>query len=108
MSLSSPFWRRGFGNRRIGQALSAAGIAEEIRTEVRAGEAAERRAALALAAKRRFGPFGGAELDRTARDKQIAAMLRAGHSFDTARALVTAGDVKAAQDWAGSDEGDDE
>ena len=97
---SGALLRRGFGNRRIGQALNAAGIAEEIRVEVRAGEAAERRAALALASKRRFGPFGDAELDRSARDKQIAAMLRAGHSFDTARALVGASDVKAAQDWA--------
>lgn len=104
---SGALLRRGFGNRRIGQALSAAGIAEEIRTEVRAGAAAERSAALALASKRRFGPFGSAVLDRPARDKQIAAMLRAGHSFDTARALITAGDIKAAQDWAAAaDEGD--
>lgn len=97
---SGALLRRGFGNRRIGQALNAAGIAEEIRVEVRAGAAAERSAALALAAKRRFGPFGASELDRPARDKQIAAMLRAGHSFDTARALVGASDVKMAQDWA--------
>ena len=104
---SGALLRRGFGNRRIGQALSAAGIAEEIRTEVRAGVAVERSAALALATKRRFGPFGGAELDRPARDKQIAAMLRAGHSFDTARALVTASNVQAAQDWAAAaDEAD--
>ena len=105
---SGALLRRGFGNRRIGQALSAAGIAEEIRAEVRAGEVAERRAALALARKRRFGPFGSAELDRPARDKQIAAMLRAGHSFETARSLVNAPDEQAARDWAGSDEGDDE
>ena len=104
---SGALLRRGFGNRRIGQALNAAGISEEIRTEVRAGDAAERQAALALAAKRRFGPFGSAELDRPARDKQIAAMLRAGHSFDTARALITASDVKAAQDWAGPGDADD-
>ena len=104
---SGALLRRGFGNRRIGQALSAAGITEDIRTEVRASEAAERRAALALARKRRFGPFGSAELDRPARDKQIAAMLRAGHSFDTARSLVNAADVTAAEDWAAAlDEAD--
>ena len=104
---SGALLRRGFGNRRIGQALSAAGIAENIRADVRAGEAAERHAALALASKRRFGPFGSAELDRPARDKQIAAMLRAGHSFDTARSLVNAADVPAAEDWAAaSDEAD--
>ena len=102
---SGSLLRRGYGDRRIGQALSAAGIAEETRAEVRASEAAQRRAALALATKRRFGPFGAAALDRPAREKQIAAMLRAGHPFDTARALVNAADVAAAQDWAGSDDG---
>ena len=97
---SGALLRRGFGNRRISQALNAAGIAEDVRAEVQAGAAAERRAALALASKRRFGPFGPGELDRPARDKQVAAMLRAGHSFDTARALISASDVMAAQDWA--------
>ena len=104
---SGALLRRGYGDRRIGQALSAAGIAEETRAEVRASEAAQRRAALALATKRRFGPFGQAALDRPAREKQIAAMLRAGHSFDTARALVSAPDEQAAQDWAGPDELED-
>jgi regulatory protein len=105
---SGALLRRGYGDRRIGQALNAAGIAEEIRDEVRASEAAQRRAALALATKRRFGPFGSVELDRPAREKQIAAMLRAGHPFDSARALVNAGDVKAAQDWAGPDDAGDD
>ena len=106
---SGALLRRGFGARRVGQVLSAAGIAEETRADVRASDAAQRRAALALARKRRFGPFGAGELDRSARDKQIAAMLRAGHPFDYARALVSAADEAAAQDWAGeADAGDDE
>ena len=105
---SGAMLRRGFGARRVGQALSAAGITEEIRLEVRASDATQRRAALALAKKRRFGPFGPAELDRAGRDKQIAAMLRAGHPFDFARALLAASDADAAEAWASVDEAEDD
>ena len=63
--------------------------------------------ALALAQKRRFGPFGSAELDRPAREKQIAAMLRAGHPLDMARTLVTASDRAAAEEWAETSEDDE-
>src|SRR5262245_4872809 len=55
---SGSLLRRGYGPRRVSQALGAAGIGEEIRAEVRAGEGAQRRAALALARRRGFGPFG--------------------------------------------------
>lgn len=91
--------RRGYGPRRVSQALGAAGIGEDIRAEVRAGEAAQRRAALAMARKRGFGPFGTAPADRAGREKQIAAMLRAGHAMDSARELVDAASVDAAEDW---------
>ena len=57
---SGSLLRRGYGQRRIGQALHAAGIAEEVREEVRAGEGAQRRAALAMAsAARRASPSPG-------------------------------------------------
>jgi SOS response regulatory protein OraA/RecX len=46
---SGSLLRRGYGQRRIGQALNAAGIAEDVREEVRPDAAAERRAALAMA-----------------------------------------------------------
>ncbi len=98
---SGALLRRGFGARRVGQVLNAAGIAEETRAEVRASDAAQRRAALALAMKRRFGPFGPPPADRAAREKQVAAMLRAGHPLDFVRALLSAPDEQAAQDWAG-------
>src|SRR6478735_8347806 len=52
--------RRGYGPRRVRQALAEAGIGEATRAEARASAAAERRAALALARKRGFGPFGPA------------------------------------------------
>jgi regulatory protein len=101
---SGSLLRRGYGQRRIGQALHVAGIAEEVREEVRAGEGAQRRAALAMVRKRRFGPFGKVEPDRMVREKQIAALLRAGHRLDSARELVNARDEAAAHEWAGQDD----
>ena len=48
--------------------------------------------------------------DRAAREKQIAAMLRAGHPLDSARELVDAASVEAAEEWArrGGDEEEEE
>lgn len=92
--------RRGYGGRRVGQALREAGIGEDLRERMRPGEAAARRAVLTLARKRRLGPFGSAPLDKALREKQIAAMLRAGHSLDNARAIVDAASVGEAERWA--------
>jgi regulatory protein len=92
--------RRGYGQRRIGQALHAAGIGEEVREAVRPAPGEARAAALAMARKRGFGPFGAGVADRAAREKQIAAMLRAGHPLDSARQLVDAASVEAAEEWA--------
>ena len=80
--------------------LFEAGIGEDVQAETRPGEAAERRAALALARKRGFGPFGAGPPDRQRREKQIAAMLRAGHPLDSARELVDAASEEAAEQWA--------
>ena len=104
---SGSLLRRGYGQRRIGQALHAAGIDEQVRDEVRVGPAEERRAALAMARKRGFGPFGRSEPDRALREKQIAAMLRAGHRLDSARELVNAATQEAALEWAGQAEEDE-
>jgi regulatory protein len=92
--------RRGYGPRRVRQALAEAGIDEAVRDEARAGAAAERRAALALARKRGFGPFGSTRPDRQQREKQLAAMLRAGHPLDSAREMVDAASEAAAEEWA--------
>jgi regulatory protein len=92
--------RRGFGPRRVSEALREAGIEESIREEVRPGEGEQRRAALALARKRGFGPFGRESPDRERRQKQIAAMLRAGHPLDSAREMVDAASEEAAEQWA--------
>jgi regulatory protein len=92
--------RRGYGPRRVRQALAEAGIDEDTRDEARAGAAAERHAALALARKRGFGPFGPLPLDRPKREKQLAAMLRAGHPLDSAREMVDAASEAVAEEWA--------
>lgn len=107
--------RRGYGARRIDETLRAAGIGEEEREDARGSERDRRTAALAMARKRGFGPFGPATADPTAadptpdparREKQIAAMLRAGHPLASARAMVDAASADAAAEWADEGEGD--
>jgi regulatory protein len=98
--------RRGYGARRVGQALHAAGVGEEVRENALPGEGRQREAALALARKRGFGPFGAERPDPARRQKQLAAMVRAGHSFDQARMLVDAPDAAAAEEWAVEASGD--
>jgi regulatory protein len=91
--------RRGYGERRVDQSLGAAGIAADLRDEVRGTALDARQAALALARKRRLGPFGSPPADRQAREKQIAVLLRAGHRLDIARQVVEAGSVAALEAW---------
>lgn len=107
-SRSESLLRRGYGPRRVEQALYAAGINDEIRGDIAPGEAALRRAALAFAKKRHFGPFGTPPPDHARREKQIAAMLRAGHGFEAARALVGAASESVAEEWAAGGEEQEE
>jgi regulatory protein len=104
---SGSLLRRGYGRRRVDQALGAAGVDETLRAEVAPAQTAQRRAALALARKRRLGPFGDPPIDRKAREKQVAAMLRAGHPLDSIRALLAAPTQADAEEWADAG-GDDE
>lgn len=105
---SSSLLRRGYGARRVEQTLWQDGIEENLRSDMTPGEAAARHAALRMAQKRRFGPFGAKSADHAAdgaahekqREKQIAAMLRAGHSLDMARQMVNAASERAALEWA--------
>ena len=92
--------RRGYGVRRVDQTLSAAGIDAPLREEVRADEREQRRAAIAYGMRRRLGPWSKEKPDRAAREKQIAAMLRAGHGFAFACAVVDAASVADAESWA--------
>ena len=83
---------RGYGERRVGQALHAAGIgdsdAEPARGHAR-DDAVE--AALRFARRRRLGPFAGAAVGPEAREKALAAMVRAGHGFRLAKAILALG-----------------
>jgi regulatory protein len=105
---SGSLLRRGYGDRRVRQALGHAGIGEALRDEVRASEGEARQAALALARRRRFGPFGSEKPDKPLREKQIAAMLRAGHPLDNARQIVDAASAAEAEEWAAEADDDEE
>lgn len=80
---------RGYGGRRVASALHAAGIDESD------GEAARMHArelaaeaALRFARRRRFGPFGTGVTDPRLQEKQLSAMIRAGHDLRLAKAIV--------------------
>lgn len=105
-SRSAGLRRRGYGERRIGQDLAAAGIAEDLRRSIRTGESEARQAALTMARKRKLGPFGHELPDRARRERQVATLLRAGHRLDSARELVNARSIEAAEDWARAADGD--
>lgn len=81
--------RRGYGPRRVAQSLKAAGIDEE---DSAPAEAVARdrawEAALVFARRRKIGPFAAEMPDRPAREKALAAMLRAGHELAISRRIV--------------------
>ncbi len=90
---------RGYGPRRVSQALYASGIGEHIREDVAPGEADRRKAVQVMARKRRFGPYFDGELPPDRREKQIAALLRAGHGFDHVRAVMDKRNADAVEEW---------
>lgn len=96
--------RRGYGARRIEGTLFRDGIDDHGRQRAAPSASEARQAVLALARKRRFGPFAlerGQPLpDRPVREKQLAALLRAGHPLDFAREMVNAQTVEQAEEWA--------
>ena len=77
-----------------------AGVDTESLDGVEPSEAEGRAAALAFARRRRLGPFGERPNDPKGREKQLAALVRAGHDFDTARALIDAASEQEAEEWA--------
>ncbi len=83
--------RRGYGQRRIAANLRAAGIDDAI-----AGALGERIAdraeesAWAFARRRRLGPFSTKAQNLAEKQRQIAAMIRAGHGGEIARRIIGA------------------
>lgn len=83
--------RRGYGARRVEQALQAAGVKEPDRDEMRtAGRDQAVSAALAFAKRKRVGAFADQPADPDKRRKQLQAFIRAGHDFALARRIVFA------------------
>ncbi len=95
---------RGYGARRIDQALRAADIAEDLRADLGPDETQRRDSAVAFARRRRFGPFdphpSRDPQELTAkREKRLAAMVRAGHDFDAARRVTDAATIEELEQW---------
>jgi regulatory protein len=80
---------RGFGPRRVDQSLRVAGVEDEDAAPARdqaRSDAVE--SALRFAERRHLGPFAGEAADRKARERALGAMIRAGHGFPLARAIL--------------------
>lgn len=89
MSKARSLTSRGYGERRVVQALSIAGIDEEDRGGARElAEAEAVGAALRFAKRRSIGPFAASRPDPRDREKALAAMVRAGHRFALAKAIL--------------------
>jgi regulatory protein len=81
---------RGYGKRRVLERLREAGVAEDDGAAAREhADGAAIEAALRFARRRRIGPFANDPIrDPREREKAVGAMIRAGHSFALARAIV--------------------
>jgi regulatory protein len=90
LSKSQSLISRGYGKRRVVQALRAAGIGEDDSSTARDHADIEAvTAAVRFARRRRIGPFAQAvPADPRDRDKALAAMIRAGHAFDLSRTIL--------------------
>jgi regulatory protein len=93
LSKSRALTARGYGKRRVVEALRVAGV-DETDSEA-ARELAD--ADAISAALRKLGPFAEREIDDPRqREKAIAAMVRAGHGFGLARAIAEMRPAEAA------------
>ena len=81
---------RGLGGRRLSMTLRSAGVDEEAGADALALAAARSvDSALRLAQRRRLGPYAEAPpKSPREREKALATLIRGGHGFDIARAIV--------------------
>ena len=83
--------RRGRPARGIRAALAAKGVEAEIaEAAIAALDAADLDAAINLARRRRLGPWRPAETRAETRQRDLAALARAGFDYDTARRVIDA------------------
>ena len=89
LSKSRSLTGRGFGLRRVEQSLRSAGVEDsDARPARELAKGGSVEAALRFAERRRIGPFADQAGDRKSRERALAAMIRAGHGFSLARAIV--------------------
>ena len=89
LSKSRSLTGRGYGMRRVDQSLRTAGVEEQDAGPAREHAKADRvEAALLFAERRRLGPFASEAPDRKGCERALAVMIRAGHGFGLARAIV--------------------
>lgn len=94
MAKAETLTRRGYGKRRVAVALRSAGVDDEAGAPaLDHAESEAAAAALRFAERRRFGPYGPpAPSDvrerSKLRDKQLAAMMRAGHGLTLALVIL--------------------
>lgn len=75
--------RRGYGARRIGASLRNAGVAPDTAHDAIATSDVDALTAITTYLRRRhMGPYATAALTRETRQRTIAALMRAGHSYD--------------------------
>ncbi|MDT8757259.1 RecX family transcriptional regulator [Sphingomonas psychrotolerans] len=95
--------RRGLGARRVDQALRHAGVEDsDLDAVAPAVEANMISSAVAFARRKHIGPFARQLAERPQQEKQLAAMVRAGHPFELARKIVRMApgdDVNALDEW---------
>ncbi|MEH6758218.1 MAG: regulatory protein RecX [Parasphingorhabdus sp.] len=88
---ASALINRGYGKRRVSQALYQAGIEEGDDTQaLDLSDANKWKAARTHARKKSIGPFAQEQADQDKTRKQLQAFLRAGHDFDIASRFVFA------------------
>ncbi|MBS3961719.1 MAG: RecX family transcriptional regulator [Sandarakinorhabdus sp.] len=88
--------RRGMGLARVRASLSAHGVGQEDSARAMAAHRPVR-AALDFARRKRLGPFGPPATEQKTRERQFAAMVRAGHPPRLAHDILRAETVEAAE-----------
>ncbi|MCY7338653.1 MAG: RecX family transcriptional regulator [Sphingomonas bacterium] len=81
--------QRGYGARRVDMALRQAGVGDDDGQAARAASAeAAVTCAVRFAQRKRIGPFGTGERDIKQRQRDLSAMIRAGHDFALSKRLL--------------------
>ncbi|WP_417668574.1 regulatory protein RecX [Roseibium sp.] len=82
--------RRGYSRRQITAKLRTKGVSAQVLEQIFAkDETSDEQAAVRLAQRKRIGPWRTRGDRESYRDKDMAALCRAGFSFDLARRIVT-------------------